>query len=156
MHAVLGKHAENIPARRTAYVSAETQIVDTALSVAGMPVLLRKSSCSCGGGCPSCQSGAGNLKVSQPNDAAEVEADAIADRVMRMPARAEAPHPTNHIDPTSGIHRKCDACEEEGETIQRKPLPSSVGVPSQSPEHVRSAINSTGRPLDIKTRNFFE
>lgn len=46
--------------------------------------LQRKASCSCGGGCPSCQSGGRGLKISQPNDAAEIEADAIADRVMRM------------------------------------------------------------------------
>src|SRR5205809_6174003 len=52
---------------------------------AGFPSTIhRKSSCACGGGCPSCQPGAGSLKISQPNDAAEIEADAIADRVMRM------------------------------------------------------------------------
>ncbi|MFS8085619.1 MAG: DUF4157 domain-containing protein, partial [Acidobacteriota bacterium] len=131
---------------------------DLAISDTGVPDLEvhRKAACSCGGACPACQSGGGSLKVSQPNDAAEVEADAIADRVMRMPAGAEAPNPMNHIDPTNGIHRKCDACEEEKETIQRKPLPSIVGVSSQSPEHVRSAINSSGRPLDLLTRNFFE
>lgn len=58
----------------------------------------------------------------------------------------------------NAIHRKCDSCkdEENKETVRRKPLPSSVGVPSQSPEHVRRAINSGGRPLDLKTRNFFE
>jgi hypothetical protein len=53
----------------------------------------RKASCACGGGCPSCQSGAGKLQVSQPHDTAEIEADAIANRVMRMPGGAEAANP---------------------------------------------------------------
>ncbi|HEU4874579.1 MAG TPA: DUF4157 domain-containing protein, partial [Pyrinomonadaceae bacterium] len=110
----------------------------------------------CGGGCPSCQSGAGNLKVSQPNDAAEIEADAIADRVMRMPARAEATNPTNHIDSTTGIHRKCNACKEEEETIQRKPLPAANGPSSQNPDHVNNVISSGGQPLDLTTQQFFE
>ncbi len=101
MHAVLGKRAEDLQAaRRTSDVSAETQSGDDGPtpSLTGTPVVLRKSSCSCGGGCPSCQL----------------------------------------------------------ETILRKPLPSSAGVSSQSMDHVRSAIKSGGRPLDLKTRNFFE
>jgi hypothetical protein len=44
--------------------------------------VMRKSSCACGGGCPTCQSNSG-LKVSSPNDSAELEADRIADTVMR-------------------------------------------------------------------------
>ena len=104
MHSVLGKQAnDSHSARRTSDVSAETQIGDTITpSLTGMPVLLRKSSCSCGGGCPSCKD------------------------------------------------------KENKETIRRKPLPSSAGVLLQSPDHVRSAINSSGRPLDLNTRNFFE
>ena len=51
----------------------------------------------------------------------------------------------------------CPSCQSSKEkTILRKPLPSSAGVLSQSPDHVRSVINSSGRPLDLKTRNFFE
>lgn len=45
----------------------------------------RKASCACGGGCPACQAKSSGLKISQPNDPAEIEADQIADRVMRMP-----------------------------------------------------------------------
>lgn len=47
--------------------------------------LQRKASCACGGGCPDCQAKSSELKVSQPNDPAEIEADSIADKVMRMP-----------------------------------------------------------------------
>lgn len=45
------------------------------------PAIQRKASCACGGGCPSCQENT-NVKVSQPNDPAEIEADRVADQVM--------------------------------------------------------------------------
>jgi hypothetical protein len=48
--------------------------------------LFRKASCACGGGCPSCNSNSGSLRVSQPDEPAEIEADRMADQVMRMPA----------------------------------------------------------------------
>lgn len=50
----------------------------------GQPMIQRNASCACGGGCPTCQAKSHDLKVSQPNDPAEIEADAIADRIMRM------------------------------------------------------------------------
>lgn len=115
--------------------------------------IYRKSSCACGGGCPSCSTG---LKVSSPNDTAEIEADRVADRVMRMPS--DRIFPVNDIAPAKKtIHRKCNTCEDEEPRIQRKPLPSSgAPAPSQSPGHVREALNSAGRPLDRETRGFFE
>ena len=45
--------------------------------------LQRKSNCACGGDCPPCQQSA-RLPVSQPHDASEIEAENIADQVMRM------------------------------------------------------------------------
>lgn len=45
----------------------------------------RKASCACGG-CPNCQAKSSNLPVSHPHDESEIEADEIADRVMRMPS----------------------------------------------------------------------
>jgi hypothetical protein len=73
-----------------------------------------------------------------------------------MPAGAEALNPTNHVDPTTGIHRKCGVCEEEEETIERKPLPAAGGTSSQNPEHVNDVITSGGRPLDRTMLQFFE
>lgn len=110
-----------------------------------------------GGGRLSCEASTDSLKLSQPNYAAEIEADAIADRVMRMSVGDAEPKSNLSYTPNA-IHRKCASCEDEEneETILRRPLPSSVGVPSQSPNHIRRAINSSGRPLDLKTRNFFE
>ena len=65
-----------------------TTVFDPPLTTSGN-TFYRKSSCSCGGGCPACQSRAGELKISQPTDAAEIEADRIADQVMRMPAASD-------------------------------------------------------------------
>lgn len=123
--------------------------------------IFRKTSCPCGGGCPACQAKSSDLKVSQPNDPAEIEADQIADRVMRMPVGERKPRsatgaPTPIGGSPSTVHRKCDTCEDEEETIQRKALPSGGGIPSQSLAHVQSAIGSGGRPLDRETRSFFE
>lgn len=124
-------------------------------STIDQPVIQRKSLCACGGGCPACQTKSSDLKVSQRNDPAEIEADHIADRVMRMPEDKATPITTRESS-ASSIHRKCSACEGEEETIQRKPLPSSGGAASQSPVHVRDAISAGGRPLDAQTRSFFE
>ena len=52
----------------------------------GTPIIQRNVSCACGGSCPRCQAKS-NLAISQPNDPAEIEADAIADKVMRMPEK---------------------------------------------------------------------
>jgi len=117
--------------------------------------LFRKSACACGGGCPSCQSKSSGLAISQPGDAAEIEADQIADRVMRMPAGSEAATVRTAAS-TGSIHRKCDECEEEEETIQRKPLSSGASSSSHNPGHVNSAISSGGHSLDRQSRSFFE
>ena len=123
------------------------------------------ASCACGGGCPACQAKSHDLKVSQPNDPAEIEADQIADKVMRMPSNAlrSDPHPRVKPDrqrePTSMVlHRKCDACEEDEEQpIQRKAVPARTGEISSRPgSHVRDALSSGGRPLDRTARDFFE
>ena len=118
-------------------------------------LIQRKASCACGGGCPVCQARANNLKVSQPNDPAEIEADQIADKVMRMPAGAETPAVSRANSATS-IQRKCSACVEEEESIKREPLSAAGGVSSQNPDHVNSVISSGGRSLDRATRSFFE
>jgi len=52
------------------------------------PFIQCKASCACGGGCPRCQSRSrfqAKLKIGQPNDRYEQEADRVANQVMRMP-----------------------------------------------------------------------
>ncbi|MEX2566034.1 MAG: DUF4157 domain-containing protein [Cyclobacteriaceae bacterium] len=59
------------------------------------------------------------LQIGRPDDKYEKEADAVADRVMRMPSSSN-----NQINPGNqkpGIQMKCDHCEEE-EKLQMKPL----------------------------------
>jgi len=54
----------------------------------GSATLRRKPSCACGGECPRCQNQVTlqtKLKVGEPGDRYEQEADRIADEVMRMP-----------------------------------------------------------------------
>ena len=47
--------------------------------------IFRKAACACGGGCNACQHESRVLNISSPNDPSEVEADAMANKVMRMP-----------------------------------------------------------------------
>jgi hypothetical protein len=82
-----------------------------------IPLLQRK--CACGGGCPRCQA---KLKMSEPGDQYEQEADHIADQVMRMP------------EPS--IQRQMELEEEEEEMVQRQaiakqmtPLVQRQGLP---------------------------
>ncbi len=47
----------------------------------------RKAGCACGGGCPRCNAVSfiqPKLKIGQPNDKYEQEAERVADEVMRM------------------------------------------------------------------------
>ena len=133
---------------------------------------MRKASCACGGGCPSCSEASGALKVSQPTDAAEIEADQLADTVMRMPV--DQPAPSNRASQVSTdapadpahIQRKCNACDEEEkeEFVQRKeanvladaPPETPPGSGEKPPPPVRSVISSGGAPLDHAARAFFE
>jgi len=109
-----------------------------------VPPISRKASCACGGGCSACAAKSSDLKISQPGDAAEVEADRFADSIMRRPGDKSPSAP--------------DLSLVNGErAIQRKRLPSeSANVSSQSPDHVREALASEGHPLDRQTRSFFE
>jgi len=79
------------------------------------------------------------LAVSRPGDPAEVEADRVANQVMRMP------------EPV--VQRQCAACEEEAVTVSRK---TQGAIGSDAPASVGSVIRSPGQPLAASTRAFFE
>lgn len=119
------------------------------------PMIQRAPTCACGGTCPRCQAKSNGLKVSQPNDSAEVEADRMAHKVMRMSV-GDAKPVANEGNLSGTIQRRCGACGGEEQPIRRKSLPSGGGVPTQSPAHVREAIGSAGRSLDRESRSFFE
>ncbi len=119
----------------------------------------RKASCPCGGGCSTCQSSFNDLKISQPNDAAEIEADQIADKVMRMSADVPVKVNTN-ISVTDKLHAKCDSCEEEKETETVFRKESFAAAMEPPPEEISSTVKRTlnygGKSLDENSRAFFE
>ncbi len=91
------------------------------------------------------------LTVGSVNDPMEIQADAVADQVMRIPAKRV-------------IQRKCSKCEEE-EKAHRKPLTSFIqkketsGNTSTAPDTVSNKIQETkgcGASLDTSTKNFME
>lgn len=79
----------------------------------GMPLLQRQ--CSCGGGCPRCKKSPiqAKLKISEPGDKYEQEADRIADEVMRMPEPGLQRHGTKSPAEHLLLQRACSACSRE-------------------------------------------
>ena len=86
------------------------------------------------------------LTVGEANDPMEHEADAMADKVMRMPQQ-------------TFIQRKCEHCKEEEKTksVMRKAEGGNAGI--QAPSSLASTINATtgkGEPLPQRSQNFME
>ena len=77
----------------------------------GVSLIQRKPGCACGGGCPRCKGDPGiqtKLRISEPGDEYEREADRVADQVLGMPEPA--------------VRGLIDNEDEEEELIQTKPL----------------------------------
>jgi hypothetical protein len=91
------------------------------------------------------------LRVNQPGDAHEQEADRVADQVMRMPA---AGFPITAMPPQ--ISRKCAACAEEEERLQKKDTGTMQAAAGEAPAMVHDALRSPGDPLDASSRAYFE
>jgi len=113
-------------------------------------ILQRQTACACGGDCPTCQAKHSNLPISHPTDASEIEADQIADKVMRM----QIIEPVNSSSSKNTVSRKCSECEEE----EKLHLKESSGGSSTSfaPPIVRDVLSSGGKPLEAETRAFME
>jgi hypothetical protein len=94
------------------------------------------------------------LKINEPGDSYEREADAMADHVMRM---SDSSMSSTFFKPAgNGIQRKCQECEEEDKHIHRK---ENSGGEVQSSNGLDSYINSlgsSGQPLPESSRRFFE
>jgi hypothetical protein len=115
------------------------------------PLLQRQ--CTCGGGCPRCQEKLGlqtKLKISEPGDQYEQEADRIADEVMRMPE----PEVQRQVEPGE---------EEEEERVQRQAISAGTQAntnakpeTSGAPSIIHEVLASPGQPLDAETRSFME
>ncbi|HSI71286.1 MAG TPA: DUF4157 domain-containing protein, partial [Gillisia sp.] len=122
------------------------------------------------------------LKINQPGDKYEQEADAMADKVMRMPEPSTSTE-VSFTKNISNIQRKCAHCQEEDEIklqrkgktfqhtncviqkkctkcteedteLQRKECDNSLASDINST--VQQTLQSTGQPLDNSTRSFME
>jgi len=99
------------------------------------------------------------LAIGAINDPLEHEADAMADKVMRMPVAAFS------ISSGGGkaIQRKCTDCEEE-EKVQRRPLASFIqtkgsSVCTTASEAISNRVNESkgrGNAMDNNTESFMQ
>jgi len=122
------------------------------VSHAANPLWLQRKACNCGGSCPRCQSEARlqpKLKISEPGDRYEQEADRIADQVMQIPE----PSIQRQVVPEA---------EEEEEKVQRRAIASSISATSKEQDEgevlssIAEMLRSPGQPLDTATRSFME
>ncbi len=101
------------------------------LAPSASPVVRRARACACGGSCPHCQAKSA-LKIGAPDDGHEREAEAVADRVVRMKS-GDAP--------LSSTPSSRNAIGGHG---------------NAAPASVDSALRSPGHALDADARAFFE
>jgi hypothetical protein len=112
----------------------------------------RDASCACGEGGPVCQTKS-DLNISRPNDPAEIEADQVADRVMRMTGRT-----TGSVADAEGGHGAFRANTETNSPLIRTKRSSDAGSTAID-GGLGSRIDSRrggGSPLDSTSLRFFE
>lgn len=97
------------------------------------------------------------LKVNQIRDDYELEADAMADRVMGMPDPLLYPNTFYKAD-TPILQRKCAHCEKEEKEqyVHRKENHSGIPQKESALEDYVSSLDHAGAALSIETRSFFE
>lgn len=95
---------------------------------------VQRQACACGGTCPRCQAQA-KLRVSQPGDAREQEADRVADQVVRSASPVSI-----YTAASNGVQREVQATSAHAAT------PPGGNAPNLG----------AGQPLDAPQRNFFE
>ena len=94
------------------------------------------------------------LTVNQPNDVYEQEADAMADRVMRMadPLGNDA----SFFKPlATSVQRKCQHCEEE-EKVHRKESSDAETKGGHELDNYVGSLGASGQPMPESSRRFFE
>ncbi|MDB5137184.1 MAG: hypothetical protein JWP37_3787 [Mucilaginibacter sp.] len=93
------------------------------------------------------------LKINEPGDSYEREADAMADHVMRM---SDSSMSSTFFKPAiDGIQRKCQECEEEDKHVHRKENTGNE-VQSNRLDGYINSLGSSGQSLPETTRKFFE
>ncbi|PSK93422.1 uncharacterized protein DUF4157 [Taibaiella chishuiensis] len=105
------------------------------------------------------------LAIGAVDDPMELEAEAMADRVMRMPdtpVHSQADSDGNSTAPqTTFVQRKCAQCEEE--KVQRQPLTPFVQRQAEGNAHAGGALSASiqaaqgnGFTMDTTTLGFME
>jgi hypothetical protein len=95
------------------------------------------------------------LTVNQPNDVYEQEADAMADKVMRM-TNTSASHDAFFKPAISQVQRKCQACEEEEKHVHRKENGGSALQDNSGLDSFVSSLGNSGQRMPAAIRRFFE
>ncbi len=109
------------------------------------------------------------LSISSPDDPQEKEADAIADKVMRMPEpMAAAPmsnkdedklhrkeeEPLQTKTDATSINRRCTACSTEEKKLQRKEVEENEHLHANTSSYI-STLNNKGNHLPKQSNEFF-
>jgi hypothetical protein len=92
-----------------------------------------------------------SLRISQPGDAGELEADRVARRVMAQTFDGAVAHRPAPVP--AQVQRKCQSCEEEL-PVQRKA--SGQGAAPAAAGNSAAVITAGGQPLAAPARSFFE
>ena len=109
--------------------------------------------CVCGGSsgltgsCPECETKKlvgqplqTKLRINEPGDEYEQEADRVADQVMKMP------------EPASEM----DTSKNSGSALVQRNVGANDAGPAAAPAIVQDVLSSPGEPLNAETRAFFE
>ena len=99
------------------------------------------------------------LRIGQPGDIYEQEADQVAEQVMRM----QVPRGMNVSNNIQNVQRKCPGCnkgikigKEDEEKLHKKEASGSTHEATSELESRISAIRGGGQPLDPASRAFYE
>ncbi len=140
------------------------------------PRMRKTGACACGGGCPRCQAAAPNLKISEPDDSYEQEADRVAEQVMRMPIPpahdGAGDHPglgpqsvqsrypqspgTLQRDALDPYSPEEGVTQEQEEVVQAKECPGSTAEVTPGLAARISRVIEGGEPLPHSVRAFME
>ena len=115
--------------------------INSSVPTSSNTYIQKKSACACGGGCPCCLGVIQpKLRIGQPNDIYEQEADRVADAVMRLP------------EPK--LQRQPEAEEEETVQMQYR----SAVSPRVSPSFTSQLqhLKDGGLPLARSTLDYYE
>ncbi len=144
--------------RRRGHGPASTSTRQLPLAApAAVPLKLFR--CPCDGGCPRCAPIQAKLKINQPGDRSEQEADRAADAVMgnRTPATPGVRNPIAvQRSPCCADGLGSIRSEEDDEGVLRRSAVDDTTARAPPSNAVRDALGSPSQPLDSDTRSFME